>query len=149
MARAFGAPTQDDGDMFDDYWELIYDGRNFRSKQKPSIQSSLEEAYEMLVQTALAEGDFEEPEDTSGRPLTWQRIHDEDRFDHYVIFSDIHFSALPGRRSRLNYAKDENLELYLRVLDFYADDAEWCLVENGDIEECVIIETTADDARSR
>lgn len=149
MARAFGAPTQADRDMFDDYWEMIFDGRKFRNSEKKQIEEDLAAAYVMLADTAKAEGAFADAGESEERPLTWRRIHDEDRFDHYVIFSDIHFSALPDARARLNYAKDENLELYLRVLDFYADDAEWCLVENGDIEECVIVETTAADGQAR
>lgn len=149
MAQHFGLLTQDDKDMFDDYWPMIHEGRNFAKSEKKQIELDLDQAYQMLAETAAGRGRFADAGDSRARPVTWRRIKDSRDFTHYVVFSDIHFSNLPDERARLNYAKEENLALYLRVLEHYADEQAWCLVENGDIEECVIVETTADDGLAR
>lgn len=104
----------------------------------------------MLAELGAKQGIFESAStQEQERPVTWSRIKESTEFTHYVILSDQHFTNLPNSRARLNYAKEDNLDLYLRVLDHYADEPQWCLVENGDIEECVIFETSADDAVAR
>lgn len=146
MAQHFGLVTQADKDMFDDYWHMIFDGRKFAHKNHKQIEEDLDGAYQMLAELGAKQGLFAESVAPTERPVTWSRIKESTDFSHYVIFSDHHFTNLPNSRARLNYAKEDNLDLYLRVLDHYADAPEWCLVENGDIEECVIFETTAADA---
>lgn len=149
MAWNFGMPSQADHDMFNDYWHMIYEGRKFASEAEKQILSDLERAYQMAAQVAAGTGRYAPGTDGWNRPVTWKRITDSRSPSHYVVFSDIHFSALTEDRARLNYAMKENLPLYLRVLEHYADRREWCLVENGDIEECVIVQTNADDAIER
>jgi len=149
MARNYGLRRQADLDMFDDYWHMIYEGRQFASKSKTEIESDLERAYQLAARVAAGTGRYAPGTDGRHRPVTWKRIAESRSASHYVIFSDIHFSALTGRRARLNYAINENLDLYVRVLTHYADRSEFCLVENGDIEECVIVQTDADDAVKR
>lgn len=146
MAQHFGLVTQADKDMFDDYWHMIFEGREFARKHGKEIEEDLDGAYQMLAELAAKQGAYAQTAPQEGRLVTWSRIKDSSDFSHYVIFSDHHFTNLPNSRARLNYAKEDNLDLYLRVLDHYADAPEWCLVENGDIEECVIFETTAADA---
>lgn len=153
MARNFGLRTQSDVDMFDDYWHMIFDGRKFAKDQKTLIDADLSEAYVMLARVAAAETSIRVPgtvgADEDPTPVTWKRIADVDQHENYVIFSDHHFTNVGGTASRLNFAKTDNLDLYLSVLDHYADAEDWCLVENGDVEECVIFEPDAADAAIR
>jgi len=157
MARNFGLRNQADVDMFDDYWNVIHDGRNFAADSKDAIDGNLAEAYRMLGRLAANQDLLRDPPPPNfpnmprapENPVTWARIEDRSDFDHYVIFSDHHFTNLPEGRDRLNFALRDNYDLYLDVLDYYADRPEWCLVENGDVEECVIYKTDAEDAQFR
>ena len=154
MARNFGMRTQADRDMFDDYWHIIHEGRKFAADHKDTtIRSDLNEAYRMLARVAANRTQIRDNPARPSDPVTWKRIEEKGTesgaANNYVVFSDHHFTNLPGARGRLNYALRDNLDLYLEVLDYYADRSDWCLVENGDVEECVIFETTAADAQLR
>ncbi len=47
-----------------------------------------------------------------------------------------------------NYFSDFNYQLYLDVLGYYADE-DYCLVENGDVEDCVLFEPDNEGAHAR
>jgi|GEM_PF-1091657 len=152
MAREFGLQTQSDVDMFDDYWHMIFEGRKFKKDSEDEIGSNLSQAYRMLARVAGNEApiapDPQRP-NLDLHPVTWHRILDASEHENYVVFSDHHMTNVGGRASRLNFFLRDNFELYLEVLDFYADQGDWCLVENGDVEECVIFEPDSTDAADR
>ncbi|MEM1234587.1 MAG: hypothetical protein AAGH70_10705, partial [Pseudomonadota bacterium] len=81
--------------------------------------------------------------------LGWDRIDDAPIAQNYVVFSDHHMMDFSSDFSLPNFFLDHNLDLYLDVLDVYANDPSWVLMENGDVEECVIFEVSQGDAALR
>ena len=124
-------------DTFNQLWDFIREARAYKDKEKDQIQTDLTQAYRYIAQIA------------SGREVnksTFKRTISRSDAD-FVIFSDLHMTAF---RNKPNYFKDYNYQLYLDVLNHYARfQPDFCLVENGDVEECLIYEPTLNDAKLR
>lgn len=129
--------------IFDDLWPVLWAARRYNQEEdtKLAIDEDLDQAYRFagLVASGGAVPDA---------PTTWARIADEGDHSLYVVFSDHHMTAFDDFTLE-NYFLDYNYDLYLAVLRHYKSQPDVCLVENGDVEECVIYETTAADARAR
>jgi UDP-2,3-diacylglucosamine pyrophosphatase LpxH len=122
--------------IFDDLWTIADDGRKFAKDEATAIENDLDEAY--LLAAKLADGQ-------TVNKTTFSR-GSADRSDaSFVVFSDMHMTSYANKP---NFFKDFNYNLYLDVLKYYAG-AGFCLVENGDVEECVIYEPTITDAQNR
>ncbi len=81
--------------------------------------------------------------------MTFQRVkasHDT----KFVIFSDFHITNYRNDCNVLpNYFLDHALDtLYVQLLDYYLDGG-YVLVENGDVEDCVMYQPGTDDAKAR
>lgn len=141
LARKFNMTRPGDREIFDTLWPITSEAFSFKKNQKDEIEEALEDAYRFAARLARNES-----LDT-GRDLpTWSRVETTSA-ENIVIFSDHHMTnfsniALP------NYFLDRNYDLYMDVLRHY-DDQEFTLVENGDLEECIIVEHTLEDARER
>ena len=128
-------------DAFDDLWVLMAEARQYEKQQEDKIKGKkgdLEDAYGYAAQ--LAKGK------TVNKP-TFSRPAPSlsDDHDKVVIFSDFHMTAF---KKMPNYFYDFNYQIYLDVLDYYADN-HFTLVENGDVEDCVLFEPDNDSANKR
>ena len=121
---------------FDDLWVLSAGARKYESDQKKEIKDDLANAYRYAAQLAYGQQVRNAP--CFGRVLT---RNDE----NVVIFSDFHMTAF---KNLPNYFQEFNYELYLEVLDYYAA-TDFCLVEAGDVEDCLVFEPDAAEARAR
>ncbi len=137
LGRKFNLKAKDE-DVLNELWKIWSDAMGFQKNTKEDAQDDLDKAYEYLAR--IADGDY------INKP-TFSRV--QDRSDEkFVIFSDLHMTAFGNTSSSLpNYFKDSNLDLYLEVLNYYAKDGEFCLVENGDVEECIIFAPTFHQAK--
>lgn len=128
-------------DAFDNLWVLMAEARQYEKQQKDKItgkNGDLDDAYGFAAQLAKGKT-INKP--TFSRPAP--SISDDQ--EKVVIFSDFHmtnFNKLP------NYFYDFNYQLYLDVLNHYADN-EFTLIENGDVEDCVLFEPDNDSANKR
>ena len=122
-------------EAFNDLWVLLSDARIYRGTQESTIESDLQDAYKYAGQIAAGKTVDKR---TFSRPVT----RDDSRF---VIFSDFHMTAF---KKLPNYFKDFNYQLYLDVLPYYADE-DYTLVENGDVEDCVLYEPDNDGSHDR
>ncbi|PWT74182.1 MAG: hypothetical protein C5B46_04470 [Proteobacteria bacterium] len=122
-------------DAFNDLWVFMSDARMYEGSQDSTIKSDLQDSYRFAAM--LAAGKTVDKQ-TFSRSVT--------RTDSkFVIFSDFHMTAF---KKLPNYFKDFNYQLYLDVLPYYADE-DYTLVENGDVEDCVLFEPDNDGAHDR
>jgi hypothetical protein len=137
IARKFSL-RDEDNETFNQLWPLARECLNYKEEQPLTIARTVADAYTLAARAANGE----ELEETTFR----RSVVRPDA--NLVVFSDHHMTAYdtPHR----NYFLEFNYELYLDVLRHYADaDGEFCLVENGDLEECVIYPPTLSDSRAR
>jgi UDP-2,3-diacylglucosamine pyrophosphatase LpxH len=136
IARKFNL-DQSEEPIFQALWSLTGEADKFHTGQKNFIDLDLGFAYGHAA--VIAQG---------GGPLgpTFSRIRDRADVDKLVVFSDHHMTAF---KRKPNFFADFNYQLYLDVLEHYAARDDFCLVENGDLEECIIYEPTLADARMR
>jgi UDP-2,3-diacylglucosamine pyrophosphatase LpxH len=139
LASKFNLKRPQDSDIFDDLWPIVKRARDYKKSVDGTIAIQLEEAYGFAATLAADDA-------LAGNPPTWSRMT-EVSHPNIVIFSDHHMTTFTDITLE-NYFKDYNRQLYLDVLDHYAD-RQYCLVENGDVEECVIYEPTENDAADR
>lgn len=135
IAHKFSLPESKDV-IFNDLWHLSNAGQVFQQDFKTTVESDLAEAYTHIAKTANG---------TNVAKPTFNRVAPERTDDNIVIFSDFHMTTFPGLR---NYFLEFNYDLYLDVLDYYSA-LNYCLIENGDVEECVIYEPNETDAANR
>ncbi len=126
-----------EADTFDQLWDFIREARAYKDKEKDGIHADLITAYRYVAQIASG---LAVDKQTFKRTIT--------RSDaNFVVFSDFHMTAF---RNKPNYFKEYNYQLYLDVLNYYARlQPTYCLIENGDVEECLIYEPTLSDAKLR
>lgn len=141
LARNFNMREQDVA-IYKQLWPITSDARAYNKKVKDNnkIEQTLQTAYELAA--ILADDGTPAP-----GTLTWSRVVPSSD-PNFVIFSDHHMTNFT-RLSLPNYFKDYNYQLYLDVLNHYADLGNFTLVENGDVEECVIYEPTETEAKDR
>ncbi|MBZ4021747.1 hypothetical protein CKO11_04645 [Rhodobacter sp. TJ_12] len=139
-------------DIFDDLWHITWEAKTYKKDVDETIAGDLEDAYDLAARVAT-QTPFPNhpilPPNIPWQRLTWDRIVEAPAGPNYVVFSDMHMMDHSSDFSLPNYFKDHNLDLYLEVLTHYADQPGWCLVENGDVEECIIYEVDAGDAQVR
>src|SRR5262249_38150992 len=122
-------------EAFNDLWVFMSDARTYEGSQDATIKSDLQDSYRFAAM--LAAGKTVDKQ-TFRRSVT--------RTDSkFVIFSDFHMTAF---KKLPNYFNDFNYQLYLDVLPYYADE-DYTLVENGDVEDCVLFEPDNDGAHDR
>ena len=139
LASKFNLKRPQDSDIFDDLWPIFNRANDYKKQIQEEIDDQLEEAYGFAAMLAADEA-------LPGNYPTWSRVT-ETTHPNVVIFSDHHMTTFTEITLE-NYFKDYNRQLYLDVLNHYAD-RQYCLVENGDVEECIIYEPTTSDAADR
>ena len=123
-------------DASNELFKFANDARTYEKNQKGSIEQGLANAYRFAA--SLAAGDtVNEPSPFDRAPTT--------AATNLVVFSDMHMTALDKLP---NYFEAFNYQLYLDVLDFYAG-AQFTLVENGDVEDCLVYDPTLQEAEAR
>ncbi|MDQ3933838.1 MAG: hypothetical protein M3340_04320 [Actinomycetota bacterium] len=135
IARKYNMLASEEA-TFDDLWEIASDADEFKKSSKKKIEEDLATAYKHAAK--LADGG-----DVDKR--TFSRVV-ERHGERYVVFSDHHMTDFANKP---NFFGDFNERLYLAVLEHYASETDFTLVENGDVEECVIYEPTPKDAATR
>lgn len=133
LARKFNLKRRDD--IFNTLWEINKDSDKFKKNEKNNIKKDLILSYENLAHIANGE---------SVEGKTFDRVIERDD-KNFVVFSDLHMMNL---KTLPNYFKNYNYKLYLKVLDHYST-TDYCLVENGDIEECLIYDPDLKEAEER
>ena len=125
-------------DAFNELWTFVRNGQTYEKKKKDdgTIEADLEQAYEITARLAAGE---RPPERTFSRVDTATE-------EKIVIFSDFHMTAFGT--SVPDYFEDFNYDLYLDVLDYYAG-LQYCLVENGDVEDCLLYLPDLNEAKAR
>jgi predicted phosphodiesterase len=137
LAQKFNLVGSDHEDAFDSLWEIFSAGQSYEHDVQSDIDANIVKAYEYAARTANGEVIDE---------LSFSRVRNDLTDENIVIFSDQHMTH---HKSLPNYFDDWNYELYLDVLDYYAESKEeYCLVENGDQEDCIIYEPTAATANA-
>lgn len=128
---------------FHNLWEVAHDATKYKDKKdtKARIEADLQDAYDLAGRVAAGVLN-------DNGPLTWERIEDAPPGPNYVVFSDHHMMDFDGF-TLPNFFKDHNLQLYLDVLNHYAANPSWCLIENGDVEECIIHDFDAGETELR
>lgn len=124
---------------FDELWTFVRNAREYEKKKKAdgTIEEDLGDAYDLIVRVATGKNPNEN---------TFSRV--DDTFEEkLVIFSDFHMTAF-GSSSVPDYYADFNHDLYMEVLDYYAEQ-DYCLVENGDLEDCLLYIPDLDEAKAR
>lgn len=135
IAHKFSLPESEDV-IFNNLWHLSSGGQNFQDENKVIAERDLADAYTYIAK--IANG-------THVAKPTFDRMAPERTDDKIVIFSDFHMTKFENKK---NYFLDFNYDLYLDVLDYYSG-LDYCLIENGDVEECVIYEPTETDSFNR
>ncbi|NVK64135.1 MAG: metallophosphoesterase [Flavobacteriales bacterium] len=129
-------------DIFRELWKVSQKSNVYKKSKdkdgkeiKKKIEEDLMLAYERVAKIASGE---------SVDAISFcRKVERSD--ENFVVFSDLHMTNL----SKLpNYFKDFNKELYLKVLDYYSNKS-YCLVENGDVEECIIYDVSMEEAEKR
>ena len=122
---------------FDELWTFARNAREYEKKKMEdgTIEKGLEDAYNLVARLAAGQNTSEK---------TFSRIQ-ETTEEKLVIFSDFHMTALGAIP---DYFADFNRGLYLEVLDYYAG-KDFCLVENGDLEDCLLYVPTLEEAKAR
>jgi len=132
LARRFNLDPNEEA-AFDQLWPLVYRAQQYAKDHKDGkIKAAIENGYSILARLALGGGTDQN---------TFRRVRESDD-ERFVIFSDHHMTAFDRFP---NYFKEFNYELYLDVLRHYAN-TDYCVVENGDVEECLIWEPNLQDA---
>jgi hypothetical protein len=136
IARKFSLREQD-VETFNAIWPLPREANRFKTQRQGVINADIRTAHELIARAANGQ-DLQE--------ATFRRsVVRPD--ENLVVFSDHHMTAYDRLE---NYFLEFNYDLYCDVLRHYADaDGEFCLVENGDVEECLIYEPTLAGARAR
>lgn len=151
MALRVNLPASKTG-IFDELFKVVWEAQNYKDDVKDDIAQDLEDAYDLAARVAT-DTPFPTlpllPPEVPWQRLGWDRIEDAPVAPNYVVFSDHHMMDFSADFSLPNFFLDHNLDLYLDVLDVYADDPSWVLMENGDVEECVIFEVSQGDANLR
>ena len=130
------ATVPEAAEIFDELWGMVRAARALKARHKDEIQADIDHGYRLMAELAYGK----DPSNFGGI-VTFERV--EDRNDErFVIFSDHHFTNFENMP---NYFLENNLELYLRVLDHYRS-TDYCLVEAGDVEDCILWEPRLDDA---
>ena len=132
LGKKYSLKTDQDVDIYTVLSDIIFEAKTYRDHQKDQIDGILQSAY---VEAAHLVADQTPADPASVNWPTWQRRTETDA-ENLVIFSDLHMMAF-DEFSLENYFLDRNYQLYLDVLRVYAD-TDFTLVENGDVEECVI-----------
>ncbi len=135
LARHFNLDDAEQ-ETFDALWSLFAFATRYERRSEEELDADLDRAYHDV---ALIAAGLHAHEDT------FSRMPADREDERFVVFSDHHMTA---HATKPNYFKDFNYELYLEVLSYYAT-TDFCLIENGDIEDCVIYEPTLADARTR
>jgi UDP-2,3-diacylglucosamine pyrophosphatase LpxH len=132
---------ESDKDTFNQLWKMVDPAHKYAEDHKErGIKTDLENAYAMAA-------DLAQNGSMSGKFPTWdRRLGRSDT--NFVVFSDFHMTNFQSITLD-NYFKDHNLSLYLDILHHYASTSDFVLVENGDVEECLIYEPTLNDAKAR
>jgi hypothetical protein len=120
---------------FDDLWVFASGARNYEKDQATGIEKDLTDAYRYAAELAYGMDVYL---DTFRRATP--RVD-----ENVVIFSDFHMTAF---QSLPDYFQEFNYELYQEVLDFYAK-TDFCLIENGDVEDCLVFEPDTAEAQNR
>lgn len=143
MAKRVNLPD-DKVPIFDDLWEITWEAKKFKDAADDAIKEDLRDAYDLAARVA-SDTDFPD----NRQRLTWDRIIDAPPAPNYVVFSDHHMMNHSSDFTLINYFKRYNRELYMDILNVYADATDWCLIENGDVEECIIYEVSETEANMR
>ncbi|CAI8235274.1 MAG: Uncharacterised protein [Flavobacteriaceae bacterium] len=133
LAKKFN--LNDRVNVFKKLWEITRASNRYKSRIKEEVDKDLKLSYERIARIANGE---------SVDRISFSR-KTERSDDNFVIFSDLHMTNL---NQLPNYFKDNNYKLYLQVLDQYAQ-TNYCLVENGDVEECIIYDVSIEEAKNR
>jgi hypothetical protein len=122
---------------FDELWTFARNAREYEKAMTDvgAFHKDLQDAYRLAARLAAGENPTE---------TTFSRV-EETSEEKLVIFSDFHMTAL---RTVPDYFADFNYRLYLEVLDYYAAN-DFCLVENGDVEDCLMYVPDLDEAKAR
>lgn len=139
LAKKFNLDGRED--VFKELWKVSGESNKYKKSApnnmsvKDRVKKDLKLSYERIARIASG---------GSVDALSYSR-KTERSDENFVVFSDLHMTNL----SRLpNYFKDNNYKLYLKVLEYYSKKS-FCLVENGDIEECIIYDVSLDEAKKR
>src|SRR5262245_57248102 len=133
IASKFNLRGRDD--IYNELFKFANDARRYEKHQRETIDDRLADSYRFAAR--LAAGiDVDEP--------CFRRTTDTSA-TNIVVFSDLHMTAQPHLPS---YFKEFNYQLYLDVLDQYAA-SQFTLVENGDVEDCLVYDPTLEEAKER
>lgn len=123
---------------FDVLWGMVRAARALKARHKDEIASDIATGYRLIAELA-----YGKHESNFGGVVTFERVAERND-DRFVIFSDHHFTNFANMP---NYFLENNLELYLRVLAHYRnDEPSYCLVEAGDVEDCILWEPNQAEA---
>ncbi|HAA14879.1 MAG TPA: hypothetical protein DCE41_25590 [Cytophagales bacterium] len=125
---------QDEREVAHNLWPIIKEARAYDKKMEDEIEDDLGKGYQILADLAARK---------DSNAVTLDRVVDRSD-ERFVVFSDHHMTAFERKP---NYFKDFNWKLYEEVLQHYAT-TDYCLVENGDVEECIIFEPTLSSSRT-
>lgn len=139
-ARKFNL-LESEEDIFDELWILAKVSRDYKKEEKTNIENDIKKAYEL---TAKIAAESEDADYFKHNPTLARQISRNDSL--FVIFSDFHMTAY---KNKPNYFDEFNYTLYTNVLKSYYAKYDYCLVENGDVEECIISEFTLKEASER
>jgi hypothetical protein len=135
--------SSDETDTFNELYKIFDAARDYQNECERDLSNDLEIAYEYVARTAAASIDYA----PQGRAIvdqpTFKRVIDRND-EKFVVFSDLHMTA--HKDTARNFF-DRNYRLYLDVLAQYFDSG-YVVVENGDVEDCVICEPNESRAKS-
>jgi len=122
---------------FNELWTFVRNSREYEKQKKKdgTIERNLDDAYQLAARLAAGQNPTER---------TFCRVN-EITEERIVIFSDFHMTAFGS--SVPDYF-EFNYPLYLDVLDYYAG-LDYCLVENGDVEDCLLYLVDEEEAKAR
>src|SRR6202012_1842765 len=143
VSRKFDLPSGLEG-AFDELWDFVKQARKFECKKKNdgTIPADLKTAYQVAAKLAKGNVDVK-----NTRTFDRQVTRTDTKF---VIFSDFHMTAFDSTLPNYYFDVFHNDNLYLQVLDYYLNvDTEFCLVENGDVEDCLLYVPDLAEAQSR
>lgn len=137
LGTKFNLNSQADQDAYNLLWQIASDSREWASDNALVIDAEVESSYGEIA--FIAQGGASQKD-------SFKRQCDLSNKD-VVVFSDFHMTAL---KNSPNYFDDlGNYDLYLKILRHYLNATNFTIVENGDVEDCLVYEPTVKDATDR
>lgn len=137
LGKAYGIRSRADRKCFDALWPLYKQASRYARKHKAELNGEVTKAFTILRQVAGGSRVSE---------LGHSQVIRLTGAGRYVVFSDHHMLHAGHRHDY--FRSFGNVTLYRQALAQYAG-AGYVLIENGDVEDLVVIEPELQEARRR